>query len=812
MKQFITLLTTISIVLFSLSLSAQTINPEYQDGRIYFKVKNQMRNQVIMPSKDRKISIYDNAFLKKIDEDFGLEWVEKAFLLKTADEDLKSIYRVKIDDASKVDQAIEALEDLNFVEYAEKVPMRKTLHTPNDPLYASTAYGYNWNWHLDIINAQQAWDISTGNSNIKVAIVDNAIWSSHPDLSNKIVAQQSYVAPTNSSSPPSTVSQTSSMDAYEWSHGTHCAGLVGAQSNNNIGVASIGYNVSLMTYRSADNNGDMYYTGYGEEWAANNGANVISMSYGGGSYSSSENTWYNNLKSSGIVLVAAAGNDGVSTLSYPAAYAAVIAVASVNEDLELSDFSQYGSWVDIAAPGGYALPTANGANLPSTTYTQAYYLDGITGFTGANYDGMQGTSMACPVTAGLCGLLLSINPALTPDEVESCLKTTAQATTGNSIEAGSGCIDAYAAAQCAQGSASLDAEFSANTTTITMGQSVTFTDLSTDGGTAISSWSWTFEGGSQASFNGQNPPAITYNTAGDFDVTLTVNNGTSDTETKTEYIHVLDASTAECDTIDYIGTETIVLYGVSATSGGGYVCGTNGYGDMKKANFYSYSPTNNILEGAYFYFAVAESGTNPNVSFEVLNGSSGTPGSALHTVTVPLADIESATASTPIYYVDFGGLQLSDDFFISYSCGFNMGSGDTLSSVSTQNDLATNYAWEQWDGGSWYEFSDANAWEMSTALGIFPVLCPLGQNTESPFVDNAIQIYPNPSNGTFNIQIEKNSKATNISIYNMSGAEVFNATQTESTKKYNLSNLPAGVYVAKISNQSNTVTRKIVIE
>lgn len=530
------------IILFLLALSStlwgQTIYNNSQDGKLYFKVSPSIQNHIILEGIN--VNIEKTKFLNEIDKTYDLIKVEKAFVIDQSTEELDRIYLATFSNPSEIDLLIAKFERYNFIEYAERVPFNRVFHTPNDPLYTSTSWGYNWNWHLDLIHATQAWDISTGNSNIKVAVVDNAIWSSHPDLQNKIVSQASYVSPTTNSSPPTSISQTSSVTAYEWSHGTHCAGLVAGQSNNNIGIASIGYNVSLLAYRASDNAGDLYYTSYGEQWASNNNADVISMSYGSTQYSSSQNTFYNTLKTNGIVLVAAAGNEGDAgnEVNYPAGYAAVISVAAANEDLSLSYFSQHGTWIDIAAPGGFT-PDDNGQiNIPSTTYTEAYYLSSVPDFTGSYYDGMQGTSMATPITAGLCGLLLSINPSLTPDQVKACLMDNAQALSSGTINANSGCIDAYASAQCANSGATPNANFSANQTNITVGTTVNFTDLSTGGAT---SWAWNFGDGGTAT---QQNPSHLYNAVGDYTVTLTING--VDTETKTNYIHVTAGSSVYC--------------------------------------------------------------------------------------------------------------------------------------------------------------------------------------------------------------------------------------------------------------------------
>lgn len=781
MKRFYLIKLIVLLVFISNITFAQTIDENAQDGKLYFKIKNSEKARIIPEMKGRKVNLEQTAFLNKINDDFNLEWVERAFYLENSSEDLKSIYRVSFTNFSQVNLLIRAFEELGFIEYAEKVPFYKVLHTPNDYLYNETNT-YNWNWHLDIINAGQAWDISTGDANIKVAVVDGAIWAEHPDLINKVIAQKSYVSPTTSSSPPSSVSQSSSLSAYEWSHGTHCAGLIAAESNNSIGVASIGYNVSLMAYRAGDDNGDLYYTGYGEEWAANNGADVISMSYGGPTYSSSENTWYNNLKSSGIICIAAAGNDGVNTESYPAGYAAVIAVASVDEDFALSSFSQYGSWVDIAAPGGYEASGA-GINLVSTTYTEAYYLESIYFFENTNYDGMQGTSMACPVTAGLCGLLLSINPALTPDEVENCLKTTSQTTSGNSIESGSGCIDAYAAAQCAQSSSTLTANFSANSTNINEGQSVNFTDLSADGGTTITGWSWSFPGGSPSSSTSPNPTNITYASAGDYDVTLTVSNGSSDTETKTNYIHVATPSTTYCPSsgnTTYATSITLVNLNTINNSTGQtspYEDYTSISTDLEVGD--SYNLTVNVnTDGNYLVFGKVWIDWNHDYDFDDA-GELFEMGDAADVTNGP-------TANSPLS--------------ITVPSGATVGATRMRVSAKYEDPGATEgtatSCEEDYDG----EVEDYTINITDASVNV--------KNIE---MQNNINIYPNPNKGQFVIDLN-NEKQASIKIYDINGRTILDEQQVSTKKTYNLSELQSGIYVVKIITENNISTKKVTIK
>lgn len=555
MKKILTLLLSFTI----LASWSQNFSKNSIDGQLFFKIKDSNPIVIRVDNDTRVAQIEDAEFLNDIKQKYHITALYSPFYFKNAPELLR-IYRLEFEEYMLVDSIIKELYKLPNIEFAERVPRYKAFFVPNDPLYSSTSYGFNWNWHLDKIKAKEAWDISTGSSSVKVAVVDNAIWYSHPDLSSKIVAKYDAADSDNDPSPPATV--TDATQKYYWSHGTHSSGLVGAATNNGIGVASIGYNTSLIAVKTTANSADpMYMTAIAEgiQWAANNGADVISMSFGGPDNSAAYQTFINSLHNAGIVLVAAAGNNGdggedatnPNYICYPAANTYVIAVGSTNENDKRSGFSEYGTWLDVSAPGGYSPDetSTNKVNILSTTFCDAYASAGaITG----KYDMMMGTSMACPIVAGLCGLMLSVNPSLTPAQLETCLKSSCDnidaLNSGFAGKLGSGRINAQAALQCVGGVSTLTANFSANATTITTGSSVTFTNSSTGGPT---SWTWTFTGGTPSLYNGQNPPTIRYNIAGYYNVSLTVSNGTlSDVETKTNYIHVTSSSGIEDNNLD----------------------------------------------------------------------------------------------------------------------------------------------------------------------------------------------------------------------------------------------------------------------
>lgn len=455
----------------------QTKNlPNYVPGEIYVKFKEDAKEyKNIKVDANGKISFFDIPFLKDIFSKYQVEEFYHSFV--GADSPfLQSSFRMKIADDSKIEQVIKELSAKNYIETVVKVPLFKVFLTPNDPYYAITStfqgYSLKWNWYLTKINAAAAWDISTGSSTVKVAIVDNAVYTSHPDLSSKIVAQYDVADNDNNANPPTSV--TSETSRYTWSHGTHAAGLAGAITNNNVGIASIGYNVSLIAIKCTKNSAspEALTGGYeGVQKAADLGANVINMSFGGPMTSQTEKNYgqgiMNYAYNKGCVLVAAAGNEGDqgNEINYPANFNHVIAVGATNGNDAKAGFSQYGSWIDVMAPGGNdVLGGQPFLPLLSTTWSQAYGLKSIYGLTTATsnpflntyYDGMQGTSMAAPIVAGLAGLIKSAKSTLTADQIANCIISTADninSANPNYIgKIGSGRINAKAALECAVGS------------------------------------------------------------------------------------------------------------------------------------------------------------------------------------------------------------------------------------------------------------------------------------------------------------------------------------------------------------------------
>jgi len=295
--------------------------------------------------------------------------------------------------------ALARLENTPGVQFAEPDATAEATDVPNDPSYSAQ-------WALAKIDAPDAWTTDHGSSNVVVAVVDTGVSLSHPDLASKIVGSVNFS------------SSATADDAN--GHGSHVAGIIAAATNNGIGVAGLGWNTDILDVKALDDGGSGLYSNIinGITWAADHGANVINLSLGGTMNSAAMESAVDYAWSKGAVVVAAAGNSASSAPFYPAYYANAIAVAATTDLDKLASFSDYGDWVDVAAPGISIYSTVPGG-----------------------YQYMSGTSMAAPYVSGLAALLFA--EGLTNDQVRSRIQTTADNIGVAGI--GSGRIDAYRA-------------------------------------------------------------------------------------------------------------------------------------------------------------------------------------------------------------------------------------------------------------------------------------------------------------------------------------------------------------------------------
>ena len=411
-------LLSLSLMLICVSFISfsQTTYSDYQDGKVIFEIPASVK---LYKTFQGVLEEKDHPFLVPIFEEFGIFEVVQLHP-NISDAKLLRTYEIRFSEINKVDALLSRVRETIDVVYVEKKELHKTFLTPNDPYFTNSFN--NGMWCLYQINAPQAWDISTGDANIIVAVTDNAIQINHPDLVNKVVAGRDVVDNDNDPSP---------CGGNDGFHGSHVSGTVGAESNNNLGVASIGYNISVMPIKIGNCSTGALTGGYdGVIWATDNGADAINMSWGGGGVSTYGQNVCNYAWDNGVILIAAAGNDGTNEQFYPAAYNNVVSVAATTSGDAKSSFSQYGTWIDIAAPGSQILSTNEGTS----------------------YQMSQGTSMASPMVAGLVGLMISHAPSATPQDIIDCLLSSADnidGANGNYInQLGSGRINAEEALIC----------------------------------------------------------------------------------------------------------------------------------------------------------------------------------------------------------------------------------------------------------------------------------------------------------------------------------------------------------------------------
>ncbi len=324
--------------------------------------------------------------------------------------------------------AIKSLRRDPQLEYAEPNYRVRAMATPNDAAYP-------FQWHYPLINLPAAWDTTAGSPEVVVAVIDTGILSSHPDLAGQLVEGYDFIRSAESArdgdgiDPFPEDSGDGGGAASNSYHGTHVSGTVAAAGNNGIGVAGVAYNARVMPLRAlgTGGSGTTYDVDQAIRFAAGlandsgtlpaKAADIINLSLGGAPFSQSSQAVYRQARSAGVTIVASAGNEATSRPSYPAAYDGVIAVAAVDAQRQRASYSNTGSSIDIAAPGGNNAVDVNGDGYPDGVLSTA----GVG--TGGNfgYTFLNGTSMAAPHVAGVLALMKSVNPNLTPADIDALL-------------------------------------------------------------------------------------------------------------------------------------------------------------------------------------------------------------------------------------------------------------------------------------------------------------------------------------------------------------------------------------------------------
>lgn len=356
------------------------------------------------------------------------------------------VYKVNSHNKGAILKSLEKRQDIKFAEPDFEMEVQVT---PNDP-YFSNLWGLYNTWSGDPgntdINAPAAWDTGTGSNSIVVAVIDTGVDYNHEDLAANMWQNPGEIPGDfidndgNGYTDDIYGIDAINNDTDPWDdhyHGTHCAGTIGAAGNNGIGVAGVCWNVKIMALKFLGSGGSGWTSDAVEcvYYAIDNGAHIMSNSWGGGGYSQALADAITAAQNADILFIAAAGNDALDNdilTHYPSSYVNdnVISVASTDYQENLSSFSNYGVVsVDVAAPGSSVYST-----MPGDSY--AY---------------LSGTSMATPHVAGLAALLKSRNPALTWDQLKALILYTAdplasldgKIATGARIDAYSAIMDAF---------------------------------------------------------------------------------------------------------------------------------------------------------------------------------------------------------------------------------------------------------------------------------------------------------------------------------------------------------------------------------
>ncbi len=342
---------------------------------------------------------------------------------------------------------------------------------PNDPLYPKL-WGMNNTGQAEPygggatvgtpgadISAEAAWDLQTGSSSVIVAVLDDGLDITHPEFSGRVLAGYDFVDNDNDVMPPGNNA-----------HGTSCSGIIAAAGNNGIGVAGVAWNVKIVMGRVLDASGSGTYANIasGVEWAADQGAQVLSMSLGGPGFSQTLEDAVNYAHNLDVLVIAAAGNSNSSQASYPAGYTNCVSVGALSPCNERKRSS---SNIFEVNPG--VIPDPLGVTCDNEKWWGSNYSSGLdflapgtriytTDITGpAGYDSgdyiatFNGTSSACPHAAGVAALIRSENPSLTNTEVWAIMQSTAVdlGTAGYDEDTGYGRLNAYQALLAARGGA-----------------------------------------------------------------------------------------------------------------------------------------------------------------------------------------------------------------------------------------------------------------------------------------------------------------------------------------------------------------------
>ncbi len=297
------------------------------------------------------------------------------------------VRKIVVDTLAEKERMIAALKEDESVEYIEENIKYSACQIPNDELY-------DHDWGLSNLNAAAGWDLTTGNSEVIIAVLDTGLLTDYADLTANRITGKTFI--TGTSTP---------YDDNDDHHGTNVSAIIAAQGNNGLDKAGVTWHSKVMPLKVLDSNGDGYTDKIAEAiiYAADQDVDVINMSLGGDQSSNVLEDAVEYAYNKGVIMVAASGNhnEGIPPVSYPAAYDHVLAIGAIDQNETIAYFSNTGYNMGFVAPG----------------------VD-ITSYNGQKT--INGTSFAAPYVSGTVALMLSLNPQLTFEEIQSILISTAK--------------------------------------------------------------------------------------------------------------------------------------------------------------------------------------------------------------------------------------------------------------------------------------------------------------------------------------------------------------------------------------------------
>ena len=815
----------------ALSTSFSQSNDSVFRNQLYFKLKSYdvltLSSWKIIEKNPNNIPSSIFPFKNFLDS-IGIVTIKQPFGKRIDFEKLYITFLVEFTENNhELKKIIKGFNRFSEIDYSEPKYKDFEDYIPNDPSYSSC-------WHLNKIQANLAWDLGVGNSNVVVSIVDDAIAINHPDLQNIIWVNPNEI-PNNGIDDDNNgyIDDINGWDTYSndndpsphsntsaWSHGTHCAGITGAHTDNNIGISSVGFGISLMAVKTADNNGSINQVWDGVYYSIVSGADIISCSWGSGYYSQTNNNIIQSGIGAGSIIVASSGNNGANLASnprYPACYNGVICVANTTSSDTKAGSSNYGTRIDVAAPGSSILSTVpyNG------------------------YDTKSGTSMSAPMVAGLLGLMKSFSPNASNDQLISCMKNSC-----DNIDAlnpsyagllGSGRINAYKALLCLSPPT---ADFYVRNQDSCSGE-IQFFDATLG---IPNSWAWDFE--SDGIIDDTNRTATRYfNQSGSYNTTLTVTNsyGTN-SKTIQNAFNIALSDGPIIDSINSCSGDSVII----SSNENGILNWYANENDFQPIAYGSRLVTDNLYTDTSFF--VSESSDTScfqtGLSYFPANGVNSTNHAYI------LFDVFQKLL---IQSVDVKAMGIQDRTIIILDSTNNIVFEKTFSNISsgvqtlelnaiiyTGNSykigLSTNSVVNLFRANSGANFpyiipemlsinkSVISAISSSTQQyyyffnwSVCEAICEskreeikiISEDCRNIQTLSEIVIYPNPNQGVFNLIVPKESSG-NYKIYNLLGELVYDRAFLVETERVevNLPNMPAGIYNVYLEIDNQTVVKK----